>query len=135
VSPTRRGRGVAPARRKKLPAAITTLIERLTPLGAVAARPMFGGHGLYLDGLMFGLVWQDSVYFKVDDHNRGRFEAAGMSAFRPYEERDIVFSYFEVPARVLADGETARGWAAEAHQAARRATAAKSKRRASRARF
>ena len=33
-----------------------TLLELLAPLGPVQIRRMFGGSGVFLDGLMFGLV-------------------------------------------------------------------------------
>lgn len=92
------------------------------------ARPMFGGHGLYLDGLMFGLIWADIAYFKVDDETRGDYERAGMGPFRPYEDRDIAFSYFELPPAVLGDADALRDFATQAHGAARRAHSKKSAR-------
>lgn len=93
---------------------------------------MFGGHGLYLDGLMFGLIWADTAYFKVDDANRGDYERAGARPFRPYEDRDIAFSYFELPPTALGDPETLRAFADRAHDAARRAQAKKTNRSARR---
>ena len=43
------------------------LFELLTDFGDVEAKSMFGGFGLYLDGLMFAIVADDALYFKVDD--------------------------------------------------------------------
>ena len=51
------------------------------------------------------------LFLKVDDSNRGQYEAAGMKAFRPYADKPMVMPYFQVPAAVLEDtGELVR-WA------------------------
>lgn len=42
------------------------LLELLEPSGGVRAKAMFGGFGIYRDNLMFGLVADDILYFKVD---------------------------------------------------------------------
>ena len=55
----------------------TFVLEQLQPAGRVTARRMFGGVGLYLDGLFFALIDDDTVYFKADESNRARFEQAG----------------------------------------------------------
>lgn len=54
---------------------------RLTPMGPVTGRNMFGGFGIFMDGLMFGLVAYDELYFKVDDGNRADYESAGSRPF------------------------------------------------------
>ena len=56
-------------------------IADLSPLGDVTARPMFGGHGVFLDDRMFALISKDVLYFKADDENRAEFEAAGMESY------------------------------------------------------
>ena len=56
-------------------------IDDLSSLGDVTARPMFGGHGLFLDGRMFALISKDVLYFKADDENRADFEAARMKTY------------------------------------------------------
>lgn len=124
----RRGGPARSARRRATPPIVGLLIDRLAPLGAVTARAMFGGHGLYLDGLMFGLIWADTAYFKVDDLTRGDYERAGMPPFRPYADRAVAFSYFELPAAALGDPEVLRDFASRAHGAARRAQAKKANR-------
>ena len=52
------------------------LRERLAPLGRVTTRRMFGKTGVFCDGLMFGMVMDDTLYFRVDDHNRAAFKEA-----------------------------------------------------------
>ncbi len=65
---------------------IEHLLELMGPLaariGPVSARRMFGGHGLFYDGLMFALVSGGTCYLKADDATRGKFEAEGSEPFR-----------------------------------------------------
>jgi DNA transformation protein len=102
-------------------------LGRTTP--GLRARGMFGGVGLYCGDLFFALMDDDALYFKVDDGNRPRFEAAGMAPFRPGGEGGEVMQYYEVPAEVLEDAEALAEWALEAVEVARRARARKRPRR------
>ena len=105
----------------------------LLGFGPVSARAMFGGYGLYLDGVMFGLIAYDTLYFKVDDGNRDDYVEAGTGPFT-YEgkRRPVEMSYFEVPDKVMNNPTTLAKWADRALQAAKRAKAKKTPRRAQR---
>jgi DNA transformation protein and related proteins len=106
------------------------LLELMAPLGPVAARRMFGGVGLFLNGLMFGLVVREELYFKAGDSNRPAFEAAGEAPFS-YATRDgshTLTSYWHCPPELLDDGETFRDWARQAIDAAVAASRGKPKR-------
>jgi DNA transformation protein len=94
------------------------VIEQLAAVGAVTAKSMFGGVGLYRDGVFFGLVANDTLYFKVDALNQAGYEAAGMGPFKPYPNRPGTMSYYEVPAGVLEDTDELRTWADAALRAA-----------------
>ena len=96
------------------------VLEQLRYTGPVTARSMFGGVGLYLDGLFFALIGEDTLYLKVDDSNRPDFEAAGMEPFRPYGD-ERAMGYHEVPAEVLEDPHRLREWAEKALAVARNA--------------
>lgn len=88
------------------------VLEQLSELEHVTSRRMFGGVGLYCDGFFFGLIDNDTLYFKVDDSNRSNYEARGMSRFRPYPDKpDISMTYYEVPAEALEDHEELIVWA------------------------
>ena len=80
------------------------VFDRLAVLGEVTSRAMFGGHGIYWNGTIFGIVFQERLYLKVDEGSRGDYLARGMGAFRP-NERQTLRSYYEVPSEVAADGE------------------------------
>ena len=97
------------------------VLEQIEGAGEVLPKRMFGGVGLYLDGLFFALVAADVLYFKVDDDNRADFEAAGMGAFRPYKNKNTTMSYYEVPIDVLENRQELARWSQKALQAARQA--------------
>ena len=95
------------------------VLDLLRPLGRGAARSMFGGAGLYLDGTMFGLMTRrDALYFRTDAGNRGDFEAAGMGPFVPFEDGRMTMPYHEVPAHIMEDAEEMCAWARRAWEAA-----------------
>ncbi len=103
------------------------LVEQMLDFGAVSARSMFGGAGLYRDGLMFGLVADDVLYLKADEESRGAFEAEGLPPFT-YETGDgrrTVMSYWRAPEACLEDGDVMAEWCRTAFGAALRAAARK----------
>jgi DNA transformation protein len=71
---------------------------------------MFGGVGLYREGLFFAVMANDRLYFKVDSSNRGDFEAEGMGPFMPFDNPDQVMQYYEVPAFVLDNPDELAVW-------------------------
>ncbi|MEA1889821.1 MAG: TfoX/Sxy family protein [Pseudomonadota bacterium] len=85
--------------------------EQLSAVGYIVAKNMFGGVGLYADGIFFALLADDVFYMKVDDTNRQDFEQAGMDAFRPYPDKTRSMQYFEVPVEVLEDADELYIWA------------------------
>ncbi len=102
--------------------------------GRLTARAMFGGHGLYLDGLLVGVLIEEGVYLKADDETRARFEAAGCA---PYvyqgQQQPITMSYWSVPEEALDSADTGRTWLRLAQEAALRKAAKKPPRRAKKA--
>ena len=100
--------------------------EILSGVGAVQARRMFGGQGLYAAGLMFALVIDGELYLKTDEENRPAFAAAGCSAWRyAGKGRLVETSYWSVPAEAMDDREAMTPWARLALDAAGRKAVAK----------
>ena len=101
------------------------LREQLATLGRITTRRMFGKTGLFCDGLMFGMVRNDTLYFRVDDENRATFREA--QAFPPlnYEKKGaaIDLSFWRVPERLFDDPDEMSAWARAAQAAARRVAA------------
>ena len=109
------------------------LREQLAPLGRVTMRRMFGKTGVFCDGLMFGVVTDDTLYFRVDDHNREAFKEAASFAPLSYEKQGetIDLSFWRAPGRLFDQHDELVTWAREAMGAAHR-VAAKRKRPAPR---
>ena len=95
------------------------LKDQLSPFGTVSVRRMFGGAGLFRDKLMFALIAEDTLYFKIDARNQPDYEAAGMAPFT-YEGKGkkMQMSYYEVPPDVLEDPADLSVWARKAFEAA-----------------
>ena len=100
---------------------IDYLVESLNPLGPVRAKKMFGGFGIFLDELMFGLVSKNVFYLKVDDKNRSDFESRGFGPFTYSRKgKEYSMSYYEVPHETMDDAEQLCQWAQKAYDAALR---------------
>ena len=92
----------------------------LSGLGPITIRKMFGGGGVYFDGVMFGLIADDTLYFKADETSTEAFEAEGKGPF-VYQAKDrkpIAMSYWEVPERLYDDPDELADWARRAHDIA-----------------
>ncbi len=95
--------------------------------GPVRARRMFGGYGIYHDGLMFGLVADDVLYLKADAQSAEQFAEQGLQPF-VYDRKgkNITMSYYLAPAEIFDAPDLARLWAVRAFEAALRGRKAKS---------
>jgi DNA transformation protein len=82
---------------------------------------MFGGAGIYRDGVMFALVAGEDVYLKADDATRARFREAGCRCF-VYEKdgKTVEMSYWSIPDEAMDDPELLKSWADLAWTAALR---------------
>src|SRR5713226_105148 len=89
------------------------VLEQLGRAMPVTAKSMFGGVGIYAQGLFFALVAEDRLYFKVDDATRPDFERFGMEPFRPFGDV-AAMGYYEVPADVVEDASQLAVWVAKA---------------------
>jgi len=101
---------------------IDYVIDQFAAWADVSVRKMFGGAGLYYDGVMFGLIADDIAYLKVDDSNRQDFERAGSCPFNPYPEKGnkIIMSYYEIPVDILEDRDQLVAWAERSLEIARK---------------
>jgi DNA transformation protein len=111
------------------------VVEMLQPLGDVSARSMFGGWGVYCDGLMFALIANDELYLKGDDQTEAEYAAASMAPFiyeNPKGTKRIEMSYYAATAEAMDDPVELLQWAKKGVAAAARgADAKKPKKKAS----
>lgn len=98
------------------------LLELLDPVEGVTAKRMFGGHGIFRRGLMFGLVANSTLYLKIDEENVDEFASRGLEPFTYVKNgKPMAMSYREAPADVLDNTENMLRWAESAYHAALRA--------------
>jgi DNA transformation protein len=81
------------------------ILEKLSPIGDIKSRAMFGGYGIFHESLMFALISEDTLYFKVNETNRDMYKKAGSKPF-PHG-----ISYWEVPTDVLEENKELHEWA------------------------
>jgi DNA transformation protein and related proteins len=101
------------------------LREQLAPLGRITMRRMFGKTGVFCGGVMLGMVTEDTLYFRVDDHNRVTFREAASFPPLNYEKKGsaIELSFWRVPERLFDEPDEFVTWARAALAAARRVAA------------
>jgi DNA transformation protein and related proteins len=112
-----------------MPSDYPDLIKDLArPIPGVTFKRMFGGHGVFRDGLMFAILLDEKLYFKADDSSRGRYLAEGLPPFsyaRKGGAAPVSLSYMLAPERLYDEADEFCEWAREAIEVARRADAKK----------
>ncbi len=92
------------------------------PLGIISVRKMFGGGGIYCDGVMFALIADNVIYLKADAQSQPGFDAEGLGPFvYQGKEKPVAMSYWRMPERLLDEPDEALDWGREALRAARSA--------------
>jgi DNA transformation protein len=100
---------------------IAHLHDLFAALGPISSRAMFGGHGVYFDGLIIGIVIEDALYLKTDGQTRARFEAAGCTPFvYAGQQHPITTSYWSLPDDAMESPQAMLPWAKLAFEAALR---------------
>lgn len=100
---------------------IAHLHDLFAAFGPISTRAMFGGHGLYFDGLIIGVVIGDALYLKTDDETRARFEAAGCApCVYTGQKQPITMSYWSLPDDAMESPQAMLPWARLAYAAALR---------------
>ena len=109
---------------------VAYVIDLMQSIGPVSAKRMFGGHGIFLEGLMFGLIAGNTLYLKVDAESKGSFEARGLEAFGYSKKgKEYKMSYYQAPEEALEDPQEMMAWANQSYGVAIAAAARKRKKR------
>ncbi len=104
------------------------LRDAMRDIEGVTARAMFGGHALYKDDIVFGILADEQLYFKADAKSITAYKARDSEPFT-YEAKNkkrIAMSYWEVPAEILENPSDLAEWVGEAVAVNRRAVKSKS---------
>ena len=97
--------------------------ELFIEFGPVTVRRMFGGAGLYADGVMFGLVSGGQIYLKADAATVPAFEREGCGPFEYGTKtgKRAIMSYWRLPDRLYDDADELAQWARQALAVAQQA--------------
>jgi DNA transformation protein len=78
----------------------------------ITSKAMFSGHGIYLDGVIVGLIIDGTFYLKADAEARERYEKEGCEPFAYEREpkgkaraKVVTMSYMSVPEETMEDRE------------------------------
>jgi len=107
------------------PGHLEFLRDALSPLGRITPRRMFGSTGLFCDGVMFALVSDDTLYFRVDDESHAAFAEAASQPPLSYQKggRSIALAFWRAPDRLFDETDELVAWARTALAAAHRVAA------------
>jgi DNA transformation protein len=91
---------------------VAHVLELMRGSGAPSARAMFGGHGIYLDGMIVGIVVADVLYLKADDETRPRFLEHGLAQFEYETKKGKIegTGYYQPPEEALEGPAAMREW-------------------------
>jgi DNA transformation protein len=110
------------------PQYLAYVLEQLEGVPGLRSRRMFSGVGLYRGDLFFGLIHDDTLFFKTDGSNSAEYIARGMPRFMPMPTRpEAILAYHQVPADIIEDGEALSIWARKSVGVALASQAAKAR--------
>lgn len=97
------------------------ILELLDSLEGITVKSMFGGVGIFREGLMFAIVSSDNLYFKADEFNKFEFEHLNLKPFEYTKNgKKIYLSYYHAPEEVFDNSHDMVRWAELAFEAALR---------------
>lgn len=81
--------------------------DLLGNIPGITSRAMFGGWAIYENGIIFAIIADGQLYFKVGDSNRKMFEQLESRPFVYLKNngKPITMSYWLVPEEVMEDRE------------------------------
>lgn len=94
------------------------ILDQLSEFGEVDIKKMFGGIGIFKDGLMFAKIGGDKFRLKVDETNEKQFEDQGMKPYQS-EKKKKGMPYWEVPLLVVEDKTELAKWAIQSFEIAK----------------
>jgi DNA transformation protein len=102
------------------------VVDMMQTIGPVYSKRMFGGHGIFLEGLMFALIADSVLYLKADKESEGDFTERDLEPFTYNKKGKLMkMSYYQAPEEALEDGEIMNEWGNKGYSAALRAASKK----------
>jgi DNA transformation protein and related proteins len=101
------------------------IIDLFSGLGTVSIRRMFGGKGIYHNGVIVAIEVQGELMLKADSTSAPDFEAAGCRQWTYTGSKHgklVSMPYWTVPDTAVDDPDEMTVWARKAYEAGLRAT-------------
>jgi DNA transformation protein len=112
------------ADRQRQSAFAAFVLEQMAEIPGISKRAMFGGFGIYRDGLMFALIADEDLYFKANDWLADEFIARALPPFQfESKGKTMALKYYRAPESVFEEAEQMKCWADKAYRCAQRASA------------
>ena len=88
----------------------------LASIPGISSRAMFSGWGIYQFGVVFAIIIEGELYFKVDATNKPDFEQVGSRPFTYAREGKgpVTMSYWLMPEELLDDRDLIASWVKKA---------------------
>lgn len=101
----------------------------LGEIPGIVSKAMFGGYGIYKDGVIFAIIAESKLYFKVDDQTELKFKERGSKQFTYTMPpgKKLAMSYWLLPEEIMENREDLPAWVAEAVAASKRGKTGKKK--------
>lgn len=109
---------------------VESVVEKLSAFGPVKTRAMFGAHGLWLDNVIFGIIVDKTIFFRIDGTNRKDYEDH-KSYPLTYEgkTKTVALPYWTVPKEVWNDSTTLKEWMIKSYRSSLRNPTKKKKKK------
>ncbi|MHA1561010.1 MAG: TfoX/Sxy family protein [Promethearchaeota archaeon] len=78
----------------------------------ISSRAMFGGHGIYKDKIIFGIIIDDILYFKVGQNDLEDYKSQDSFPFiyNRGNKKQVIMSYWSVPENIMNDEDLLQIW-------------------------
>lgn len=108
---------------------VEEVLDRFGSIISATSRTMFGGYGIFHEGIMFALIADNELYLKADSQSQHYFEAVSLPPFSYQKKQGKTFkmSYYLAPETFFEAPEETGLWTQRALDAARRAASSKKK--------
>ena len=82
------------------------ILDVLSLCDNITAKRLFGGYGLYQNGIIFAIIVENELYFKVDESNINLYQNLNSEPLTFHAKRKaITMSYWKVPDEIIENKE------------------------------
>ena len=92
---------------------LTYILEDiLDDIPDITSRAMFGGYGIYREGIIFAIIADNQLYFKVGESNRADYEVMDSEPFvyQYGNHKKTTMSYWLVPEEIMLNKDRIKEW-------------------------